>query len=168
MDKIIKDDLINKLKYLGLDLDNIPECLKEYEPLNFNITRLNNDKDHRVFKYIPIDQIQILFTPSLRSDTIKEKYSNSLPLSEYIEPNGDTEENIERYSTFLKMISTVSIPDIENISNIQNELEKKEPFKVKYNKDSLWQIYYSESTNKYFICICNSNGKRYNCMGSFW
>ena len=153
MDKVIKNDLINKLNYLGLDLDNIPECLKEYEPLNFNITRLNNDKDHRVFKYVPIDQIQILFTPSLRSDTIKQKYSNSLPLSEYIEPNGDTEENIERYSTFLKMISTVSIPDIENISNIQNELEKKEPFKVKYNKDSLWQIYYSESTNKYFMLV---------------
>ena len=153
MDKIIKDDLVNKLNYLGLDLDNIPECLKEYEPLNFNITRLNNDKDHRVFKYVPIDQIQILFTPSLRSDTIKQKYSNSLPLSEYIEPNGDTEENIERYSTFLKMVSTVSIPDIENISNIQNELEKKEPFKVKYNKDSLWQIYYSESTNKYFMLV---------------
>ena len=51
------------------------------------------------------------------------------------------------------MISTVSIPDIENISNIQNELEKKEPFKVKYNKDSLWQIYYSESTNKYFMLV---------------
>lgn len=153
MKKIIKDDLISKLNYLGLDLDNIPDCLKEYEPLNFNITRLNNDKDHRVFKYIPIDQIQILLTPSLRSDNIKQKYSNSLPLNEYIEPNGDTEENIERYSIFLKMISTLSIPDIENISNIQNELEKKEPFKVKYNKDHLWQIYYSDSANKYFMLV---------------
>ena len=151
MEKIIKDDLISKLDYLGLDLENIPECLKEYEPLNFNISRLNNDKDHRVFKYVPIDQIQILLTPSLRNDSIKQKYSNSIPLYEYIEPRGETEENIERYSTFLKMISTVSIPDIENISNIQNELEKKEPFKVKYNKDHLWQIYYSENTDKYFI-----------------
>ena len=153
MEKIIKDDLINKLKYLGLDLDEIPECLKEYEPLNFNISRLNNDKDHKVYKYVPIDQIQILFTPSLRGDSIKQKYSNSLPLREYIEPNGETEDNIEKYSTFLKMLSTVSIPDIENISNIQNELEKKEPFKVRYNKDNLWQIYYSESSNKYFMLV---------------
>ena len=156
MDKVNKNDLINKLNYLGLDLDNIPECLKEYEPLNFNITRLNNDKDHRVFKYVPIDQIQILFTPSLRGDSIKQKYSNSLPISAYIDPNGDTEENIERYSTFLKMLSTISIPDIENISNIQNELEKKEPFKVKYNKDNLWQIYYSENTNKYFMLVATN------------
>ena len=120
MDKVIKNDLINKLNYLGLDLDNIPECLKEYEPLNFNITRLNNDKDHRVFKYVPIDKIDILLTPTLRSDTIKEKYSNASPLFTYLEPTStDDEENIEKYSTFLKMLSTLSIPDIENISNLQ-------------------------------------------------
>ena len=153
MDKVIKDDLIGKLNYLGLDLDNIPDCLKEYEPLNFNISRLNNDKDHRVFKYVPIDKIQILLTPSLRSDSIKQKYSNSIPLYEYIEPRGETEENIERYSTFLKMISTISIPDIENLINTQNEIERKEPFKVKYNKDHLWQIYYSESLDKYFMLV---------------
>ena len=30
----------------------------------------------------------------------------------------------------------------------------KEPFKVKYNRDHLWQIYYSEESNKYFMLVC--------------
>ena len=51
------------------------------------------------------------------------------------------------------MLSTLSIPDIENISNLQKEMEKHEPFRIKYNKDHLWQIYYSESTDKYFMLV---------------
>lgn len=30
----------------------------------------------------------------------------------------------------------------------------QEPFKVKYNRDNLWQIYYSEESNKYFMLVC--------------
>ena len=154
MEKIIKDDLLNKLKYLGLDLENIPESLKYYEPIDFNITRSNNDKDYKVFKHVPIDKIDILLTPTLRSDSVKTKYSNSSPLITYLDPSSDNdEENIEKYTTFLKMLSTLSIPDIENISNIQKEMEKKEPFRVKYNKDNLWQIYYSENSDRYFMLV---------------
>lgn len=154
MEKIIKDDLLNKLKYLGLDLDNIPDCLLDYEPLNFNISRSISDKDYKVFKYVPINKIDILLTPTLRSDTIKDKYSKASPLFTYLEPTStEEEENIEKYTTFLRMLSTLSIPDIENISNLQNEMEKKEPFRVKYNKDNLWQIYYSESTDRYFMLV---------------
>ena len=154
MEKIIKDDLLNKLKYLGLDLENIPDCLTYYEPLNFNISRSNNDKDHKVFKYVPIDKIDILLTPTLRSDSVKTKYTNSEPLISYIIPSSkDDKENIEKYTIFLKMLTTLSIPDIENISNLQKEMEKKEPFRVKYNKDHLWQIYYSERTNRYFMLV---------------
>ena len=36
MDKVSDDDLKAKLNYIGLDLDNIPEFLQTYEPLNFN------------------------------------------------------------------------------------------------------------------------------------
>ena len=67
----MKNDLTSKLNYLGLDLDNIPEILYDFNPLNFNVSRLNNDKDHKVFKFIPIDKIDILLTPCLRSDSVK-------------------------------------------------------------------------------------------------
>ena len=35
MDKVTKGDLQKKLKYLKLDLENIPEQLTEYKPLSF-------------------------------------------------------------------------------------------------------------------------------------
>ncbi len=153
MGKVTKGDLQKKLKYLNLDLEKIPEQITEYEPLNFNVSRLNNDKDHRVFRYVPIDKIEILFTPCLRTDPLKEKYAKAVPLFKYILP-AEKEEDIEKYTTFLKMLEKVSVPDIENIANIQKELDKKEPFRVKYAKDHLWQMYFSEATGKYFMLVC--------------
>jgi hypothetical protein len=146
-------DLTSKLDFLGLDLENIPEFLKDFSPLNFNTSRLNNDKDHRVYRYVPIDEIEILITPSLRSDDIKKKYSEAVPLGRFFNPKGE-EEDIERYATLLKIISSLSVADIENITSLQKSLDKSEPFKVKYNKDHLWQIYYSPSTNRYFMLVC--------------
>lgn len=153
MDKVTKGDIQKKLKYLNLDLDKIPEEIIEYKPLNYNVSRLNNDKDHRVFRYVPIDKIEILFTPCLRTDSLKEKYSKAVPLFKYILP-AEKEEDIEKYATFLKMLEKVSIPEVENIVNLQKELDKKEPFRVKYAKDHMWQIYYSEATGTYFMLVC--------------
>ena len=128
----MKKDLTSKLKYLGLDMDNIPDVLYDFHALNFNVSRLNNDKDHKIFKFVPIEKIEILLTPCLRSDTVREKYSKAAPLGKYL--NGDeTEEGIERYTTFLKMISTFSISEVEGISNIQQEMKTQAPFRVKYN-----------------------------------
>ena len=132
-------DLTTKLDFLGLDLEEIPEYLRDFSPLNFNTSRLNNDKDHRVYRYVPIDKIEILFTPCLRSDDIKKKYSEAVPLGKFFGTEGD-EEDIERYTTFLRVINSMSIADIENMSLLQKSLEKTEPFKIKYNKDYLWQI----------------------------
>lgn len=154
MEKILKGDLQKKLDYLNLDLDNIPGEIIDHEPLNFNVSRLSNDKDHRIFRFVPIDKIEILITPTLRTDPLKEKYAKAMPLHKYILP-AENEEDVEKYTTFLKMLKEVSTSEIENIATIQKELEKKEPFKVKYNKDHLWQIYYSESSKKYFMLVCS-------------
>ena len=148
----ITNDLQKKLDYL--DLEDIPDDVTNFKPLNFSVSRLNNDKDHRIFRFVPIDQIDILITPSLRTDPLKDKYAKSLPLYKYIYP-AEEEEDIETYTTFLKMLNSVTIPEIENIATTQKELEKKEPFKVKYNKDNMWQIYYSEATGRYFMLVCS-------------
>ena len=147
-------DLLTKLEFLGLDLENIPEYLKDFSPLNFNTSRLNNDKDHRVYRFVPIDKIEILITPSLRSDDIKKKYSNAVPLGRFFNPEGD-QDDIERYATLLKIFNSLSVTEIENMTTLQKSLEKTEPFKVKYAKDHLWQIYYSVSTDKYFMLVCS-------------
>lgn len=153
MENTKKSELKSKLQYLKLDLEKLPEVLTNYEPINFNVSRLNNDKDHRIFRFVPIDKIEILLTPSLRTDPLRDKYSKAMPLYKYLS-EGETEEDLERFTTFLKMINTVSVSEIENIISMQKELEKKEPFKVKYTKDHLWQIYYDSSTGRYFMLVC--------------
>ena len=154
MEKISKGDLQKKLDYLNLDLDNIPGEIIDHEPLNFNVSRLSNDKDHRIFRFVPIDKIEILITPTLRTDPLKEKYAKAMPLHKYILP-AENDEDVEKYTTFLKMLKNVSINEIENVATLQKGLEKREPFKVKYNKDHLWQIYYSETSKKYFMLVCS-------------
>ena len=153
MENKVEEGLISKLKYLGLDTDNIPEYLKDFKPISFNISRLNSDRDHRVFKFIPIDKIQILLTPSHRNDDINEKYKKAVPLGRFFNSTGN-EEDIERYSTLLKLLSKLSIPEVENISVLQKEFQTCEPFKVKYKKDHMWQMYYSEPTDSYFMLVC--------------
>ena len=73
MENITKGELQKKLQYLNLDLDNVPNEIVDYQPLNFNVSRLNNDKDHRIFRFVPIDKIDILISPCLRTDSLKDK-----------------------------------------------------------------------------------------------
>ena len=115
MEKVSKGDLQKKLRYLNLDLEDIPDEIVEFKPLNFNVSRLSNDKDHRVFRYVPVNKIDILFTPYLRTDDLKDKYSKAIPLHKFILP-AEEEEDIEKYTLFLKMLDKVTISEIENIA----------------------------------------------------
>ena len=149
-----KDDLKEKLDYIGMNLEEIPDFLNNVTSFKFNPSRYSSDKEHRVFKYVPIDKIEILLTPHLRSDDIKKKYSEAEPLIAFLNPKTNSEEEIEKYTYLLKMIATFSISEVENISELQKKFEKNIPFKVKYNKNQLWQIYYSEEADKYFMLAC--------------
>ena len=151
--KVLDNNLTSKLEYLGLDLNNIPEYLYDFHPLEFNVSRLNNDREHKVFKFVPIEKIEILLTPHLRSDSIREKYNNSLPLVKYLYRN-NSEEEIENFSIFLNMLKDFSVTEVENISNMQIEMKDNVPFRVKYNREHLWQIYYSSTTDRYFMLVC--------------
>lgn len=51
------------------------------------------------------------------------------------------------------MVKNLEIDKIEEIEQEQKILNKQIPFKIKYPKDYLWQIYYSEYTNKYFMLV---------------
>ena len=43
------------------------------------------------------------------------------------------------------MLNKFKIEEVEKISEEQENLNKKIPFKVKYENNYLWQIYYSEN-----------------------
>ena len=140
-----------KLEYIGLDLENIPEELKEYKPLEFRIPKFYEEKQYKQYRYIPVKDIQILLSPTNRLDEISEKYKQAKPLAQYLD--GENEENILKYTTFLSMLKQFKIDEVEEIEKEQTSLSKKIPFKVKYQNNYLSQISYSENTNQYFMLV---------------
>ena len=144
-------DIKEKLEYLGLDLNNIPKDLSKYKPLEFRVPKFYDEKQYRQYRYIPTKNIQILLSQTNRLDDIAEKYKKAKPLVSYLD--SESEENILNYTTFLKMLTKLNIKEIEEIEEEQNKLAKKVPFKVKYENNYLWQIYYSENTDQYFMLV---------------
>lgn len=140
-----------KLEYLGLDLDKIPKSIKQYKPLEFRIPKFYDEKQYRQYRYVPIKDIQILLSPTNRMDEIEEKYRKASPLADYLD--SESEENILKHTTFLNMLNNFSIEDVEKVEEEQTNLNKKIPFKVKYENNYLWQIYYSENTDRYFMLV---------------
>ena len=151
MKKEVEDEIEQKLKYLGLDLNNVPETLKIFEPINYRITKKYEENKYRQYRFVPIKDIEILLSPTNRLNSIEEKYKKASPIYSYLVP--DSEENILKHATFLQMLKKVKIEDIENIEAEQKQLSTKIPFKVKYPGNYLWQIYYSEASGKYFMLV---------------
>ena len=83
--------------------------------------------------------------------TYQKNIGKAVPLYEYLIP--EKEESIERHTKFLEMVKNLEADKIEEISEEQKILNKQVPFKIKYPKDYLWQIYYSEYTYKYFMLV---------------
>lgn len=147
-----KQDLKEKLDFLGLDIEDLPNFLTKVEPVSFNPSRLNNDKELKVYKYVPIKDIDIYCTPAYRDDPVREKYSKALPLGVYLK-KPENGEDFERQKDFFKMLEDFSIEEFYEINDRQNEMNNKIPFKVFYPRNQLWQIYYSEQSNKYFMLV---------------
>ncbi len=149
--KEIIEGISDKLEYLGLDLDKIPQNLKKFEPLEFRVSRFYDEKQYRQYRYIDVKDIQILLSPTNRLTDLNEKYQKARPLCEYLD--NKNEENLIKHTTFLNMLRNVSIEEIENVENEQTKLSREIPFKVKFEGNYLWQIYYSENTDKYFMIV---------------
>ena len=148
----IKDkQLKEKLEYIGLDLDAIPETLKLVEDLEFKPSTGFDEKKYRQYRYVSPKEIEILLSPTNRLDDTNDKYAQAKPLIEYLEPSN--EDDIENREIFLRMLNEVKIEEIEEIEKEQQALTKKIPFKVRYSGNYLWQIYYSQSTDKYFMIV---------------
>ena len=144
-------DIEKKLEYLGLDLDNIPEEITDFEPLEFRIPKVYDEKQYKQYRYIPISDIEILLSPTNRLDEIEDKYRKASPLADYLDSK--SEKNAMKYNTFLRMLKELRIEDVEKVQEEQANLNRLIPFKVKYEGNYLWQIYYSENTDRYFMLV---------------
>ena len=145
------DEIKEKLDYLGLNLEDAKNQFENYEPLKFRVPKFYDEKQYRQYRYIPIKDIQILLTPTNRLDDIQEKYKKASPISEYLD--AENEKNVLKHTTFLRMLKELRVEAVERVQEEQTKLNKKIPFKVKFDGNYLWQIYYAEDTDQYFMLV---------------
>ena len=143
--------LKKNMEYIGLNLNKIPSFLKQNDSLNFRPSKSYDDTVYKVYKYVNIKNIEILITPADRLTDLKERYKLSSPISEYLDSK--KEENIEKFTAFMKLLSTLNKDRIDEISKEQEKLNEKIPYEVKYPNNYIWQIYYSDYAKKYFMLV---------------
>ena len=147
--EVIDSEINKKIKYLGLN--NISKNVLQVHDLSFKVLKGFDDKQYIQYRYINIKDIDILLTPTNRLDELQIRYDKAKPLYFYL--NKESEKNNQRYATFLNMLKRVEIEDIEKVEKEQKMLQQNIPFRVKFNGNYLWQIYYSDSDNKYFMLV---------------
>ena len=146
-----KEKLKEKLEYIGLNLERVPKFLTDFTPFSFKPQKSYNNTNYKVYKYVDVNDIEILLTPTDRLTNIDEKYKKSSPIKNYLDSK--TEQNIEHFTTFLKLLSDTNIEDIEKVETEQEALKKQIPNQVKYNENYIWQIYYSDISDQYFMMV---------------
>lgn len=149
--KKIAQKISEKLEYICLDLEEIPETLKYIENINFKPNTRIEENKYRQYRFVSPKELEILVSPCNRLEDTKTKYSKAKPLVSYLVPK--TEEEQELHEEFLRMLEEVDIDEIKQIEEQQQAINKKIPFKVRYPKNYLWQIYYSENDDKYFMIV---------------
>lgn len=147
----INSKLQEKLDYIGIDLNKVPKNLKDYTEINFRTIKGYDEKKYKQYRFINVNDIEILLSPTNRVDSIKDKYEQALPLAFYLD--NKNEENLLNYTKFLQLLDKVSIASIKKVEAEQKRILKNIPFKVKYTGNYLWQIYYSKTSEKYFMIV---------------
>lgn len=138
------------LNYIGLNIDKIPKDLKGKKPQYSTAKAFDNSALYKVYKRIPVKSIEILVSNTDRTTDIKERYKKSICLDEYIK---------KHKGEFLKLADKTSIDAIQELEKLQESFEKQTPYFVKYDKNYLWQIYYSKEDDKYFMLFPTKEGE---------
>lgn len=136
------------LKNIGLDLEEIQKCFKKQEPIEIRNIEIKSEKDYKIYKYVPIKDIEILLTNSLRLDEPTKKIENMNIVPYYLD-----KKNVEEYASFINSLQNTSIEEIKEVEETQKSFIENTPSKIKYEKDYLWQIYYIKRTNKYYMIV---------------
>ena len=139
------------LEYIGFDLQNIPQTLLKEESIHFS--DFSNSNVYRVYEYVSVHDLEILITPLDRTADIRERYKTAKPLSAYLLTDDRKSKEI-----FNDVLDLASVNKIKKLENLQEKL-KNIPYFVKYDKNYLWQIYYSKEDNKYFMLFPANEGE---------
>ena len=121
----VDSKLKEKLDYIGLDLEKIPKSLKEYSDINFRTLRGYDEKKYKQYRFIDVNDIEILLSPTNRINTIKEKYEKAMPLCYYLDSKN--EENLMNFTEFLNMREQMGLAqmyDSEQIIDLFREMKE--------------------------------------------
>ncbi len=132
----------NMLENIGFNREKSQQLLRCRKP-TFNISKsYDNSMLYKIYKFIKVKDIDILVSNTDRTTDIKERFALSKPINIYIKEN---------YKDFEKLASLAKNWEIERIEEIQKEFQNNIPYFVRYDKNYIWQIYYSREDNRYFM-----------------
>ena len=138
-----------KLDKIHLDLQNIPEIFQKPNMIKYRPQKGYYNSNYNIYRYVNIKDIEIYLTPTTRLEEVNQKYKLAKPLICYLDPNN--EENLETYLEFLNMLKQLDVNKLEQIEEEQKKFHNQIPYEVKYKDNFMWDIYYSEIEDKYFM-----------------
>ena len=138
-------------------LENVYFKLKTiYGDRKYNIKQeaiLENNMK-KVYKYIPISKVDVMVTNHSRNDKIKDKLRDAMPIIKYIYSKEFKDFDKVRLEYLLKDYDNQKY---EEIDHLQKQLLEKEPFKITYEEDIFYEIYYMKEENRYILLICTED-----------
>ena len=144
-----KEELKKKEKMLGLDLNNLPLCFDIERKVKYKSLKGYDNTNYKIYHFVDIQKIEIYLTKATRLEEVEKKYKMAMPLNQYLQP--DNEELLENYGEFLNLLNNLDVNKMKQIEIEQEEFQKNIPFEVKYKDNYIWEIYYSEIEDKYFM-----------------
>ena len=77
------------------------------------------------------------------------KYKLARPIEEFL--CADNEDKIEEYFQFIELVKKLDLDALKALEQRQKQFQKQVPFEIKYKDNFVWDIYYSEAEEKYFM-----------------
>ena len=147
----MSNEVLDYIKFNIDDKEDLEKISCAAKP-EYKISKsFDNSSLYKVYKKIPVNQIDILVGENDRTEDIKKRYDESIPLNDFIK---------RRKDLFVEYSKEATIEKIKELENLQNLFEKQIPFFIKYDKNYLWQIYYSEKDNRYFMLFPANEGEK--------
>lgn len=144
-----QESIEEKLDKIHLDLQNIPEIFQTPNIIKYRPQKGYYNSNYNIYRYVNIKDIEIYLTPTTRLEEVNRKYKLAKPLICYLDPNN--EENLETYLEFLNMLKQLDVNKLGQIEEEQKRFYTQIPYEVKYKDNFMWDIYYSEIEDKYFM-----------------
>lgn len=144
-----KREIEEKLQQIGLNIEKIPNIFEVKQKIRYKPLKGYDNTNYKVYHFVDIRNIEIYLTKATRLEETDKKYKLAEPLLNYLQP--ENEELLENYVQFLKLLKELDLDKLKDIDLRQKKFQAKIPFEVKYKENFIWEIYYSEVEDKYFM-----------------